>query len=231
MQGIRLHVAETARDKWAQAIAVAALLMGTAAIAAPAARANLSHADVSLAVQQATVEMTAGSLGAAELELVWSGADIDGDGAADFANPTGQETRGHDAYGAGEFGASRDGGARDHEGVDFVADAGQTVLAPISGYVTKIGYVYSGDNNLRFVEISNPALRYEARVFYVTPSVKVGDTVHVGLPIGKVRTLQDKYPGGMTDHVHLEIVDRRGRNIDATRMITARYAPAGNLRG
>ena len=31
----------------------------------------------------------------------------------------------------------------------------------------------------------------------------------------------------MTDHVHLEIIDRGGRRIDAARMITAQYEPAG----
>src|SRR4051812_42964505 len=50
--------------------------------------------------------------------VVWDGVDLDGDGTKDFANPTGGEQRGHDAYGSGEFGASRDGGGRRHEGVD-----------------------------------------------------------------------------------------------------------------
>jgi peptidoglycan LD-endopeptidase LytH len=231
MRGIRLHVAETAREKAAQAIAITAVLMGTAALASPAARVNLTQADVGVAVQQATAEALSWSPAAAPMRLVWEGADIDGDGSADFANPTGKETRGHDAYGHGEFGASRDGGSRRHEGVDFVAEAGQAVVAPISGYVTKIGHAYAGDNDLKFIEISNPALRYEARVFYVDPSVNVGDTVRLGAPIGEVRTLQDKYRGGMTDHVHLEIIDKRGRRIDATEVITARYAPARGGRG
>lgn len=156
-------------------------------------------------------------------ELVWRGADIDGDGQADFANPTGQDTRKADAYGHGEFGARRDGGARRHEGVDFVADAGQPVVAPISGYISKIGFAYADDSNLKFIEISNPALRYAARVFYVDPQVEVGQAVRVGQPIGSHHSLERKYPGGMTDHVHLEIIDTRGARIDATRVITAGY--------
>src|SRR4029079_5685517 len=71
--------------------------------------------------------------------LVWHGVDVDGDGQEDFTNPTGQAMREHDGYGDGRFGASRDGGGREHEGVDYVADAGQEVRAPISGYVTRIG--------------------------------------------------------------------------------------------
>lgn len=157
--------------------------------------------------------------------LVWRGADIDGDGQADFANPTGQETRKTDAYGCGDFGARRDGGERRHEGVDFVADADQPLVAPISGFVTKIGYAYADDSALKFVEITNPALHYSARVFYIDPQVAVGQAVGLGQPIGVHHTLEQKYPGGMTDHVHLEIIDNRGERIDATQLITARYEP------
>lgn len=164
-------------------------------------------------------------------QLVWRGADIDGDGQPDFSNPTGKDTRKEDAYGHGEFGARRDGGARKHEGVDFMADAGQPVVAPISGYVSKIGFAYADDGNLKFVEISNPALRYAARVFYVDPEVEVGQAVHVGQTIGSHHTLERKYPGGMTDHVHLEIMDMRGARIDATRVITARYELVPQDRG
>jgi murein DD-endopeptidase MepM/ murein hydrolase activator NlpD len=153
------------------------------------------------------------------LELVWKGADIDGDGAPDFANPTGAAPRGHDAFGDGFFGARRDGGSRDHEGVDYIARAGQSVRAPMSGYVTKIGYAYAGDAELKFVEITNPALGYAARAFYVTPKVEVGQTVRLGQPIGKVESLQGHYPG-ITDHVHLEILPPGGGRVNAARLIT-----------
>lgn len=174
------------------------------------------------------VEQVAPVAPAAPLQLVWDGADVDGDGRADFANPTGNAPRAHDVYGDGEFGARRDGGSRRHEGVDYKARAGQDVEAPISGYVTKIGYAYAGDPDLKFVEITNPALNYAARIFYVNPKVQVGDAVLIGQPIGAAHSLQRKYPGGMTDHVHLEILDRRGVRLDAARMITAEYrrAPA-----
>jgi murein DD-endopeptidase MepM/ murein hydrolase activator NlpD len=153
--------------------------------------------------------------------LVWEGADLDGDGQADVANPTGHAPRQTDAYGEGCFHASRDGGARQHEGVDYVATPGQTVRAPISGYVTKIGYAYPDDQTLRFVEIDNPALHLTARVFYVDPQVAVGDAVAIGHPIGQAHSLQHRYPLGITDHVHLEIAER-GRKVDAQTLITAR---------
>jgi peptidoglycan LD-endopeptidase LytH len=152
--------------------------------------------------------------------VVWNGADLDGDGADDFVNPTGGETRGHDAYGSGEFGAKRDGGDRHHVGVDYVAQAGQDVLAPISGYVSRIGYPYDDDSRLRYVEITNPALNYTARAFYVSPKVNVGDAVQLGDVIGAAASLQGRY-GGITDHVHLEIL-RKGRHINAATLISSR---------
>jgi peptidoglycan LD-endopeptidase LytH len=153
---------------------------------------------------------------------VWEGADLDGDGQADIANPTGQAPRQVDAYGEGRFHAARDGGEREHEGVDYVATPGQTVVAPISGYVAKIGYAYPDDTSLRYVEIDNPALHLTARVLYLDPKVEVGDTVAVGHPIGVAHTLQHRYPLGITDHIHLEIADRRGRKLNAETLIVAR---------
>jgi murein DD-endopeptidase MepM/ murein hydrolase activator NlpD len=160
--------------------------------------------------------------------LVGEGADLDGDGQPDIANPTGRAPRQVDAYGEGCFHASRDGGEREHEGVDYVATAGQTVTAPISGYVAKIGYAYPDDQTLRYVEIDNPALRLTARVFYVDPGVEVGEAVAVGRPIGHAHSLQRRYPLGITNHVHLEIAER-GRKVDAARLITARLEPDRRL--
>ena len=225
--GVRARLRELAENRPLFLLSLASLVTATAAAASPLSQPE-ARADVASVVQQAvaTVAPPPAEAAPAPLELVWEGKDVDGDGHADFANPTGREARGHDHYGDGEFGARRDGGSRRHEGVDFVAKAGQPVAAPISGYVTKIGYAYAGDQSLKFVEVTNPALRYAARVFYVAPHVQVGDSVAMGAAIGVARSLQKKYPGGMTDHVHLEIIDRGGRRIDAARMITAQYVPA-----
>ena len=154
-------------------------------------------------------------------KLVWSGVDIDGDGQADFANPTGQDVRGCDDFGCGTFGAERDAGGRRHEGSDFDASAGQKVDAPMSGFVSKIGAAYAGDGRYHYVEITNPALHYEARVFYVDPSVREGQPVHIGQPIGRAHSLQPRYPG-ITNHVHLEIGRIGGRKLDPTRFIAER---------
>ncbi len=160
---------------------------------------------------------------AAKPVAVWAGQDLDGDGAADIANPTLQAPRGMDAYGSGAFKASRDGGERQHQGVDYVAAAGQAVWAPISGLVTKIGYAYGDDPGLRYVEIENPALKISARVFYVAPEVQVGQVVRLGTPIGVAQTLQARYPRGIVDHIHLELGDAAGHKLDAATLIQRRF--------
>jgi murein DD-endopeptidase MepM/ murein hydrolase activator NlpD len=179
-------------------------------------RVGLPHAIAALTSNPAPAHLVL------QQRLVWEGVDLDGDGQPDVANPTGRAPRAVDAYGEGRFHASRDGGSREHEGVDYVAVAGQVVEAPISGYVAKIGYAYPDDTSLRYVEIDNPALHITARAFYVDPSVQVGDAVAIGRPIGQAHTLQRKYPDGITDHIHLEIADGRGRKLDAERLIVAR---------
>jgi murein DD-endopeptidase MepM/ murein hydrolase activator NlpD len=217
---LRNHAALTPRRcaVLAMAIGVAAASLGMAEAAVHAGK---------LSGLRAVPDVAAFTSGPApdhltlETRTVWEGADLDGDGRADIANPTGQAPRGADAYGEGRFHASRDGGARDHEGVDYTATPGQPVSAPISGYVSKIGFAYPDDQTLRFVEIDNPALHLTARLFYVDPAVAVGDTVVVGQPIGQAHSLQRRYPRGITDHVHLEIA-KRGRKLDAEKLIVAR---------
>ena len=153
--------------------------------------------------------------------MVWSGSDVDGDGRADFANPTGLEIRAHDDFGYGYFGASRDGGARHHEGVDYSGVAGQDIAAPVSGQVTRMGYAYA-DGEYKYVEITNETTGYVARVFYIDSSVAIGETVALGQKIGTLKSLQTRYPG-ITDHVHLEVM-QHGHRLDAGQVITARWA-------
>lgn len=129
--------------------------------------------------------------------------------------------RGIDAYGSGAFGASRDGGRRTHRGVDLVAEPGAPVRAPIAGVVTRIGAVYAAPDALRFVEIASPGAGVKARVLYVGATVKLGGTVAAGELIGRAQNLAQRYPGGITNHVHLEIVDRRGGRLDPLAILQA----------
>lgn len=215
----RLHASPHGAPK-SLAILSASLVLAAASLglAEAAVRAQVRERHDPAASLTAAAASAPGIL---RTRLVWAGADLDGDGQADIADPTGQAPRGEDAYGEGRFHAARDGGGRTHDGVDYVATPGQAVVAPVSGYVTKIGLAYPGDETLRFVEIDNPALHLTARVFYVDPDVAVGDTVAVGGPIGHAHSLQRRYPNGITDHIHLEIA-RQGRKLDAETLITAR---------
>lgn len=157
---------------------------------------------------------------ASDRVLSWI-VDTDGDGVADLANPVQGAPRGHDAYGSGAFGSTRDGGKRKHEGVDYVAAPGQTATAPIGGVVTRTGYAYKGDARLKFVEIDNMATGYSARVLYVAPTVAVGQAVAAGDVIGVVQDLAVKYPGGITNHVHVEIRDPTGVTLDSAFILPA----------
>lgn len=156
-----------------------------------------------------SVVATAAKTAAVVSKFNWT-ADVDADGTADFANPTHAGLRGVDAYGSGQFGAGRDHGKRKHEGADFIAAPGSKVHAPVSGKITDIGYAYHDDRHLRFIEIRNPVTGLGARVFYVEPSVKVGQAVAADDVIGVAETLGDRYPRGITNHVHVEIRDQAG---------------------
>ena len=212
---------------WGARALVIALFGGFIGLGAEAmAEAHVSSpaADHSAQRTYASLGLPAPAAAPTVEQLVWSGVDIDGDGQADFANPTGKEVRGCDDFGCGSFGAERDAGGRRHEGADFDASAGQKIDAPMSGFVSKIGAAYPGDSRYHYVEITNPALHYEVRVFYVDPSVREGEAVHIGQPIGRAHSLQPRYPG-ITNHVHLEIGRIGGRKLDPERFIAEKMEP------
>jgi peptidoglycan LD-endopeptidase LytH len=146
--------------------------------------------------------------------VIWA-IDKDGDGATDYYNPTHGAVRGVDAFGSGDFGASRDAGKREHEGVDYVAAPGAVVHAPISGEVSRLGYAYRGVGGFRVVEIVNSETKVKARLYYVAPSVAVGDVVVAGQEIGTAQDLGARYPG-ITNHVHVELRDAQQQLIDAS---------------
>ena len=145
--------------------------------------------------------------------LVWA-QDLDGDGLADIANPTHNFIRGLDAYGSGQFGARRDRGKRKHEGADYVAAPGSTVFSPLNGVVTAMGFAYHNDENLRFVEVRDDVRQMSARIFYIEPSVVLGQALAAGDAIGAAESLDARYPHGMTNHVHVEIRNAQGKALD-----------------
>ncbi len=111
-----------------------------------------------------------------------------------------------DKWGSGAFGASR--GDHTHNGVDIETYEGQQILSPITGIVTKIGRPYAEEEKayLQYVEVSNAG--YKFRFFYVQSVVKVGDKIKLGTVLGVSQGLDKFYPG-ITQHMHLEIMNGR----------------------
>jgi len=116
--------------------------------------------------------------------------------------------RGKDQQGAGHYGAPR--GNRKHRGIDYACEPGSLVFSPIAGLVTKLGYPYSHDLSFRYVEISDSnGIRH--RVFYVYPTVIVGDFVTKSDTIGASQKLPYE---GITQHCHYEVKDKEGNYLN-----------------
>ena len=118
--------------------------------------------------------------------------------------PTELEVRTPDKWGAGHYKAPR--GKRTHNGIDYTCPAGYSVLAPVSGVVTKFGYPYGDDLSFKYIQISHTSAEgdYDHRIFYVSPGWEIGTNVKEGQVIGIAQDLTVRYPG-ITPHIHYEI--------------------------
>lgn len=125
--------------------------------------------------------------------------------------------RGSDNHGSGHYKASR--GDRDHNGIDISAAPGATVCPQIEGRVTKIGWPYAaeGMQHFRYIQITDSQGNAH-RLFYVAPSVAVGDLIDTSSKVGQV---QDRagLSRGMGNHVHYEIIDATGKFIDPMKFL------------
>lgn len=124
--------------------------------------------------------------------------------------------RGTDKFGCGAFGARRDGGTRTHVGVDIVTIDGQPFHSLNAGTVTKLGYVYKGSWEFRYVQVEH-ADKSKWRYYYVSPTVELGLKIKIGDKLGLTQSLQGKYKG-ITPHVHFEII-KNGEYIDPTEIV------------
>jgi murein DD-endopeptidase MepM/ murein hydrolase activator NlpD len=122
--------------------------------------------------------------------------------------------RGCDQSGCGNFGASR--GTRSHNGVDIKAAVGEKIFSPISGKVTRYPIPYSSDLRYSGIEIENN--EYKVKMFYLSPSIPVGNFVTAGQAIGTAQNIAAKYTNPMTNHVHVEVY-AHGKLIDPTNLI------------
>lgn len=129
-----------------------------------------------------------------------------------FCRPTAQ-VRGADPAGCGAFTCTR--GERVHRAVDYLAEPGQTVVAPIDGVIARVGYAYAGETRLHLVEIHG-AHGLTARLLYVDPDLNVGYQVVAGEPIGVAEDVRVHYPQltALPAHIHLDLwID--GERVDA----------------
>jgi len=116
-----------------------------------------------------------------------------------------------DAWGEGHFGAPR--GCRVHNGVDIIARPDMPVRSPIHGLVVRVAEPYDDDAVLSGLLLRGLGVHegLETKLFYVAPEpCLIGQVVQAGATIGRVQSLQTRYPG-ITDHVHLEVFMREAR--------------------
>ena len=123
--------------------------------------------------------------------------------------------RTQDDWGSGEFGASR--GTRSHIGIDYCCDPGDKINAPIGGVITKLGYPYADALQFRYVEITDTN-EFRHRLFYIKPTVKVGQEVRAGECVGISQDISGKYSdpnrNPMLNHMHYEILTQQGDPIN-----------------
>lgn len=124
-----------------------------------------------------------------------------------------------DKQGCGHWGAPR--GGRKHRGVDLACNVGTPIFSPVCGKVTKLGFPYgdSSKHHIRYVQVEKDG--YNFRIFYVDPTVVVGDMVTMGTVIGHSQELGCFY-NGITEHVHFEIKDKHGNYVDPNPFLIAR---------
>jgi len=111
--------------------------------------------------------------------------------------------RGNDPTGHGHYGANR--GKRKHFGVDLLAEHGTEVLAPFSGFITKHGYVYKNNTEIRLIEITGDVYRTYLMYGTLSAGIEVGDRVFTGDVIGTVQNIAGHHGGKMKNHLHYQL--------------------------
>lgn len=107
-----------------------------------------------------------------------------------------------DASGDGRFGARRS--THTHQGVDLLVTPGETVRSPIAGRFVREGYPYRNDPRYRMIVVNGEGI--EVRIMYAEPlpSLRPGDAIMRGQPIGVAQAVADKYGPPMLNHLHIE---------------------------
>jgi murein DD-endopeptidase MepM/ murein hydrolase activator NlpD len=120
-----------------------------------------------------------------------------------------------DDYGAGGFGAPRRAGIQQykHKGLDFLAEPGDVVVAPITGNIVHIGIAYPG-SDLGSIHIvgSDEFADLKVKLLYGLrlESLAVGSVVTAGEQIATAQDVKHYHErqGGssrMMNHIHMEL--------------------------
>lgn len=117
-----------------------------------------------------------------------------------------------DAWGGGGYGAPRrkDGKSYPHKGLDFIAECGDKVVAPMDCEVAKVGVAYA-NTDLGSIHLHSPEMRL--KVLYVKPQIdciagaifKVGDWIGSAQSVAGYHMAHEPHKGPMINHVHLEV--------------------------
>lgn len=121
------------------------------------------------------------------------------EGTPNYVRPA-EFIRGVDAHGCGDYPCPR--GDRVHNAIDYAITPGDPVRAPISGRIKRFGRPYFDDTRYTLVVIEGEDALL-LKVFYITPSVQVGDFVRAGEIVGTAQDISLRYPG-ITPHLHCE---------------------------
>ena len=116
-------------------------------------------------------------------------------------SPTGLGIR-VDPEGDGNYGASR--GVRRHNGVDYLCEEGQNIVAPFDMIILRIA---NPKSNCPLSGIEWQRGKSTGKLFYFKPDVHmIGDAVKQGEYIGIAQSVSDWYKlNKMLDHIHFQV--------------------------
>jgi len=110
--------------------------------------------------------------------------------------------RGRDPKGHGDYGMPR--GGKKHQGWDVVGQPGDFIKSPISGIITKHGYMYDFARQFRYVEIADSTYRFRLGYSELMQDLKVGQHIMEADCVSILQDIAGYWGGGMKNHLHIE---------------------------
>lgn len=107
-----------------------------------------------------------------------------------------------DAAGDGNYGTPR--GNRKHNGIDYLCDEGQSILAPFDMEIVRVA-IPSSKHNLSGIKWRTG--RSSGKIFYFYPLPElIGKKVKKGDYIGFAQSVSEAYNNNsMKDHIHFQV--------------------------